>query len=53
MFSFIIDKIIDVYNLKDVSNLAGLNTTLQLVKKVPVNGSLSEVVIYLKKMLSK
>ena len=53
MFSFIIDKIIDVYNLKDVSNLTGLNTTLQLVKKVPVNGSLSEVVIYLKKMLSK
>ena len=50
MFRSIVDKIIGVYNLKGISNLSDL-TTLQLVKKVPANGSLSEIVTYLKKML--
>ena len=52
MFHSIVHKIIGVYNLKGISNLSDL-TTLQLVKKVPANGPLSEIVTYLKKMLSK
>lgn len=52
MFSFIIDNIIAVYNMKDVANLAGLKITSQLVKIIPVDGDLSEVVIHLQKMLS-